>query len=633
MRAARNLMLALTTIGAAALVSGPAAAADPTAAEALRLAPIQPDVNYDRPTAAEAAKCRIQPVTQDGKRGWVVLSPSGVVLRRFLDTNGDKVVDLWCYYSNGIEVYRDIDSDFNRKADQYRWLNLAGTRWGLDPNEDQIIDSWREISAEEATAEVVAALASRDVARFRRVLLTGEDLKAVGLRGQRATELQEKSASAAAAFERMAASQKLVNNRTIWTHFGGSQPGVVPADGDGVTTDLLVYENVVAMVETEGKHGQVYIGTMIRTPGGWRVAGMPQPVEEGQAQAPEAGIFFAAHRANVPESETAGPDAKTQQLLAELEKLDEQSVRAQTPEEIARLTERRAELLEQIAEAADEAEDRPLWYRQLADTLSAAAQTGAYPAGIERLKALEARFAAAEGMQELVAYVKFRRLTAEYAASLAAENANFPKIQTQWLENLRSYVEEFPNSPDTAEAMLQLALAEEFAGQDDDAKGWYGKIVQQFPDSPTAKKAAGAVTRLDSVGKVLDLKGSGIHGKLVDLAQYRKKVVLIQFWSTTCEPALNDMEQIKELLARYGKDFAVIGIALDHRKEDVQSYLKAHPLPWAQIYEPGGLESRLANELGILTLPTMLLIDQKGKVVNRNVHISELARELKALLR
>ena len=47
---------------------------------------------------------------------------------------------------NGIEVYRDVDANFNEKADQYRWLATAGTRWGLDPNEDGVIDSWKMIS-------------------------------------------------------------------------------------------------------------------------------------------------------------------------------------------------------------------------------------------------------------------------------------------------------------------------------------------------------------------------------------------------------------------------------------------------------------------------------------------------------
>jgi hypothetical protein len=37
--------------------------------------------------------------------------------------------------------------------------------------------------------------------------------------------------------------------------------------------------------------------------------------------------------------------------------------------------------------------------------------------------------------------------------------------------------------------------------------------------------------------------------------------------------------------------------------------------------------------MGILTLPTMILVDDKGKVINRNVHITELESELKAVLK
>jgi hypothetical protein len=37
--------------------------------------------------------------------------------------------------------------------------------------------------------------------------------------------------------------------------------------------------------------------------------------------------------------------------------------------------------------------------------------------------------------------------------------------------------------------------------------------------------------------------------------------------------------------------------------------------------------------MGILTLPTMILVDREGKVVNRNVSASELAAELKKMVR
>jgi hypothetical protein len=89
------------------------------------------------------------------------------------------------------------------------------------------------------------------------------------------------------------------------------------------------------------------------------------------------------------------------------------------------------------------------------------------------------------------------------------------------------------------------------------------------------------------------------------------------------------------LQAKYGKDgFVPVGVNLDNTPAEVTAYLRANKsLPWAQVYEPGGLDGRLATELGILTLPTMILIDRDGKVVNRNIHAGELDTELKKLLR
>ena len=146
------------SLAAAAPLSGRRSAAKPTVAQALELRPIQTEVEYDRPDAAAAAKCTLKAEPVGKHTGWVVRDADGDLLRRFVDTNGDNKVDRWCYYKDGVEVYRDIDADFNGKADQYRWLGTAGTRWGIDATKTAPIDSWKAISAEEVSAEIVAAL-------------------------------------------------------------------------------------------------------------------------------------------------------------------------------------------------------------------------------------------------------------------------------------------------------------------------------------------------------------------------------------------------------------------------------------------------------------------------------------------
>ena len=166
---------AIFTTSALAMVlsaGAPLRGATPSATQALKLVPTQAGVDYDTPKPEDIPRCKISARKIAGSVGWIVEGPDGTVLRKFADTNGDNVVDQWSYFKDGVEVYRDIDSKFSGRADQFRWFNTAGTRWGLDQHGTGKVEVWKVLSAEEASGEVVAALAARDPARFLRVLLT-----------------------------------------------------------------------------------------------------------------------------------------------------------------------------------------------------------------------------------------------------------------------------------------------------------------------------------------------------------------------------------------------------------------------------------------------------------------------------
>ena len=59
------------------------------------------------------------------------------------------------------------------------------------------------------------------------------------------------------------------------------------------------------------------------------------------------------------------------------------------------------------------------------------------------------------------------------------------------------------------------------------------------------------------------------------------------------------------------------------------AYLRENPAPWVHLFEDGGLESSdLAKQLGVQTLPMMMLIDSAGKVVSNNVYAANLDVEV-----
>ena len=101
------------------------------------------------------------------------------------------------------------------------------------------------------------------------------------------------------------------------------------------------------------------------------------------------------------------------------------------------------------------------------------------------------------------------------------------------------------------------------------------------------------------------------------------------YWATYGTSTAEDLDRLKKLNAKYGKrGLAIIGVNLDHSKESMENFLKQNQPHWAHLHENGGFDSRLAVQKGIFTVPTMILVDQKGNVVNRNIHVEELAQVL-----
>ncbi|RCS44778.1 thioredoxin [Bremerella cremea] len=624
-------------LGLAALSGGAAFAAGPTAEQALKLQPIQPDVEFQRPGAEQIAQCTIAAEKIGNATGWVVTGANGERLRVFLDTNDDKKVDQWSYFKDGVEVYRDVDSDFNGKADQYRWLGMAGTRWGVDVDEDGKIDGWKMISAEEVSSELVEAAKTGDVDRFLSLIPTQEELKSLGLTGQRAKDITDKVANSEEAFVAWARAQKAIDKSTNWVHFGATRPGIVPAGTEGVSQDLIVYENAIAVLETDGQHGQVELGTLVRIGDTWRLIGAPSGSAGSAdvATAPQGSFFSVSYNgASSAVPGNVGMGAEMQQLLDQLEKIDQQMAQATSPQQREQLAMQRIDVIKKVIGAAKDPEMRENWIKQLADALSGGIQTGELTQGIGQLQALADDIEKQVPKSDLAAYVRFREMSAAYTQQFTDPKADYTKIQEAWLGKLEGFIDTYPKSADAAEAMMQLAIAHEFAGEEEDAKKWYARIRSDFSGSTLGDKAEGAIRRLDAVGKPYVLRGTTVDGKKLDTSTLKGKVVLIQYWATWCEPCIEDMKTIRELQAKYGaRGFQPVGVSLDSGEAEVRQFLTANRLPWPQLYEDGGLDSPYALDMGVLTLPTMILIGKDGTVISRGLHISQLDDELGKLIK
>lgn len=600
----------------------------PTPEFALQYRPAQPDVEYDKPAAADVKRCRVELERSGNVSGFAVFDPNGQILRRYVDTNKDRYIDQWRYYHLGIEVYRDIDADFNNKIDQSRWVNNGGSRWGIDSNEDGKIDGWKKLSAEEASLVAITALAKSDAKLMGTVLINRDDVRNLKLNDAIAAELLAAVKSPESKMRESLGASATVTSQSRWSRFDARLPATIPLDDGKAAADLTVYEGAMAIVETAGKHGFVQLGEMIKVGDVWKLTQVPRPMV-GNTIEVAGGILM---RPPIPTGQSLPQSLskEMQVLIQQLQALDEKPPSPDAPPAaILRHIQQRNVLLEKIVVTAAP-EDYDTWTRQLVNGLASAIQAGDTRAG-SRLTQVRQILAQRTGSKKLVAYAEYRELVSGYSVRLrSAKNAeDQQKTQAKWLGDLADFAEKYPQAEDTPDAMLQLAMNAEFSGKDADARKWYGGLQQKHADDPAGVRAVGALKRIGMKGKLLKLTGPATNGRTIDVSGLKGKVVLVVFWASWSPPFVQELPVLRAMYEQYQqRGFEIVGINLDGQPTDLTAFAQQNRITWPNIFQAGGLDAPLAQEYGILSVPTMFLLDRNGRVLSNNVTVNDLKEQL-----
>ncbi|MDR0336254.1 MAG: hypothetical protein LBI18_04105 [Planctomycetaceae bacterium] len=579
--------------------------------QGLSYRPVQSDVDIEIPSEQDAKQCEIK--VSDDKRGLIILSPQKNTLRVFSDTNGDGRVDQWSYFQNGVEVYRDIDSNSNGKADQYRWVNSAGTRWGIDANEDKIIDYWKEISAEEISREIVLALAQNDVDRFLRVVLNEEELKELALGESLNNSVAKKIAAMKTGFAAAVQSVALKNGNNVeWYQLNAILPGIVPSN-DRNRKDLFVYENVMTTAGDGEKTVQIALGTLVKiSDNNWRTIDLPKIYDENQLTY----TFILPATAQTGSAPTSN-DVVTlmndyQEIQSQIPKLPAEQRPAKHKDVIARI-------IQIIAKVSTE-EERENWIRQLADTIMDATSRNEFPDGGEQMEALF-KTVNKSGNEELAAHVRSRQIMTDYYLSLQAGGDDM-RAYSKWLENLETMATEFEKTEAGIEGMMQLAVYREMSARSaEEPLKWYSKVAQLAAGKPLGEKAKGAIRRLTAVGKEIPFQTTDISGKPFDIATLKGKFVLLCFWDASSVSSLALIKPVVDKFADAG--LQTIGVNLDADSQTMKTSVTKAALSWTQLHSTGGLESSNAVYWGISTPPCMILYGKDGKVIQSNIQSAD----------
>ncbi len=611
----------------------PASAQAPAAADMLnaKLAPKFDDINITMPSETDLRSCKVELVKGaiPGSSGWVLKDAQDRTLRRFFDSTGKGKVDLWSYYKEGVEVYREFDTTGKGVPNNFRWLNSAGMKWGVGGVTTQgkgYISNWRMISAEEVGYEAFQAVATKDYSRLQALFISENELVMLKLSATEGKKLVARQQAAQKKFSDLVEQVKLSGAK-----FDTVEGGMPSCETNGEIETIKFSSRAVRYQIDKNSNHWLHTGELIQVGMAWRLTDAPStdgPVNPGEKTTPQ--------------------NPKLQELLQKLADIDAKPVpMGKVLENSAAIEQyyRTRIALVQLIIPEDKASEREGWYKQLFDNLTAMAQNSGDATTIALQNKLRDDVATQMPGSNLAAYGTYRCAWTKYAIDMVnvqkEEKAavKIAALQDKWHDTLVDFVKRYPKAEDASEALHQIAIGCEFGGKNEEAKRWYSKLADDFPEHHFAPRARGSVARLSLVGNPLKLVGPDLATKQAfDVASIKNKVVIVHYWSSVTGSHVGDFAQLKRIVEQNAaKGVELVSICLDDTEAQAKEAVNATKAVGTHLFQApsnnaGGLNSPLAIQYGIHILPTVFIVGRDGRVTSNSVQIGDLDTELKKVL-
>jgi thiol-disulfide isomerase/thioredoxin len=165
-------------------------------------------------------------------------------------------------------------------------------------------------------------------------------------------------------------------------------------------------------------------------------------------------------------------------------------------------------------------------------------------------------------------------------------------------------------------------------------RGGNESVADSVTGGRRASGGAGQSVTCDATGRAkLDFVLKDMNNQPLNVAAYKGKVVLLNFWATWCGPCKEEIPSFVELYDKYkDQGLVILGVSIDDTPEQLRSFTKE----WHMQYPIAQMQTDIEDAYGpFYGVPTSFIIARDGSICTKHLGPAskdEFEHEIKGLL-
>ena len=131
-----------------------------------------------------------------------------------------------------------------------------------------------------------------------------------------------------------------------------------------------------------------------------------------------------------------------------------------------------------------------------------------------------------------------------------------------------------------------------------------------------------------------DFQVKNEEGNIVALSSLKGKILVLDFWASWCGPCRQEMQNLREQYAEFkDRGVQIMSISLDDSIDKWKQACEEERIPWISTHDENGWnDSEIRKLFGIQSIPFIVLLDENGNIVAKNIRRNLLREKIIELL-